>query len=342
MRAEERCDLIAARQHGVLTRRQALAAGLSKGSIGARLESGRWRMVQPGVYSARSVPASWHQRLMAAVLSGGEAALASHRSAATLWGLGLEGKVRIEISVTAGRRIKGAIVHRRKPGDQARVARVNGIPTTAMERTLLDIAAVVPAEHAGLALDKALRRGNATLREMRSFLESLGPKGRPGSRVLRELIAARDGRDAQTESELESKLLHLLRRRRVPMPVPQFRVMDGDLVVGRLDFAYPDHRIAIETDGYRWHGGPERWKKDMRRENRLKLLGWTLLHFSWEDVHDRPELVASQVGAALGGQLPGIDSGVAWAYTPSLNDRASTTHVTPAARTSPEVIPSFR
>ncbi|MGH2684207.1 MAG: endonuclease domain-containing protein [Actinomycetota bacterium] len=82
--------------------------------------------------------------------------------------------------------------------------------------------------------------------------------------------------------------------------------------MGRLDFAYPPSRIGIEADGYRWHGGRERWVRDVRRENRLKLLGWTLLRFTWEDVRDRPELLASQVRAALaaGSTAPRLLGGV--------------------------------
>jgi very-short-patch-repair endonuclease len=81
--------------------------------------------------------------------------------------------------------------------------------------------------------------------------------------------------------------------------------MNGAAFVARLDFAYPSHRVAVETDGYRWHGSVERWRRDLRRENRLKLLGWTVLRFSWEDVQDRAELVSSQIRAALGDSASG-------------------------------------
>jgi very-short-patch-repair endonuclease len=64
------------------------------------------------------------------------------------------------------------------------------------------------------------------------------------------------------------------------------------------------------VDGYRWHAGREQWSRDLRRENQLKLRGWTLLRFSWEDVHGRPRTVANQVRSALGragvSQLPTI------------------------------------
>jgi very-short-patch-repair endonuclease len=85
----------------------------------------------------------------------------------------------------------------------------------------------------------------------------------------------------------------------MPLPVPQYQVVENGIPIARLDFAYPIHRLGIEADGYRWHSGVQRWQEDLRRENRLKLLGWTLLRFSWTDVKERPELVASQVRSAL-------------------------------------------
>jgi very-short-patch-repair endonuclease len=253
---------------------------------------------------------------MAAVMSGGAGALASHLSAAALWELDGMRPGPVEISVKTGKRIVGAQVHRRLETDDPLVVVRQGISSTGIERTLLDIASLVSPARAGLALDDALRRDLVTVDRLRALVEGQ-PKGRPGTRALTQLLLERDSRDGRMESRLEAKMLRLLRRSGLELPIPQYEVRTGDLLVARVDFAYPAQRIAIETDGYRWHGGPERWKKDMRRENRLKLLGWTVLRFSWEDVHSRPEAVVGQVRAALGGQLPGIDSRVAWAYTPS-------------------------
>ena len=293
----ESCDRLAAAQHGVLSRRQALEAGLTERAIDGRLSSGRWQVVHAGVYVPRAVPASWHQRVMAAILRGGASALASHRCAAALWQLDGVKERPVEISLKAGRRIRGAIVHRRRASDDPSVVVFEGIPATGVERTLLDLAAVITPRRLALALDDALRRGSTTLEGMRETVQ--GQRGRTGLRSLRQLLDARDDRDPLVESRLESALLRLLSTHSLPLPVPQHRVLDGNAFVARLDFAYPSHRLAIETDGYRWHGGVETWRRDLRRENRLKLLGWTVLHFSWEDVHDRSEVVASQIGAAL-------------------------------------------
>jgi very-short-patch-repair endonuclease len=289
-------ERLAAKQHGVLSRAQALELGLADRTIARRVESGRWRAMHPGVYAPQSAPPSWHQRLMAAVLCGGPGAMASHRSSAWLWRLDGLTERPIEISVPAGRRMRGVIVHRRRPVDDPEDVSIDGIPATGIERTLLDLAAVVPVRRAGLALDDALRRGLTTLEAMRAIL---GTKGRPGVRSLRELMNDRDHRDLRLESRLESALLRLIRAHRLPVPVPQYDVMEGGQFVARLDFAYPSKLLGIEADGYRWHGSIERWRSDLRRENRLKLLGWTVLRFSWNDVHDRPEIVANEIRAAL-------------------------------------------
>ncbi len=289
---------MAAEQHGVISREQALAAGMSRRAVEHRVATGRWRAIHRGVYVPRAVPPSWHQRLLAAVLRGGPRACASHRSAAVLWELdGIEERV-IEISVPTAHRIRGATVHRR-PWDEAGFEVVDGIRVTRIERTIVDLAGVVSPERAALAPDDALRRALTTPSKLGEAIEALGSRGRAGLASLRNIVARRDARDGRAESRLESALLEILRAHEIPLPASQHEVMDGSTVIARLDFAYPSVRLGIEADGYRWHGGRERWTRDIQRENRLKLPGWTLLRFSWEDVHDRPEVVAGQVRAAL-------------------------------------------
>lgn len=290
------CDELAARQHGVVSREQALAAGLTKRSIHIRVASGRWDRLHRGVYRALPLPPSWHQRLMAAVLHGGPSAVASHRSAAALWSLDGVGTPPIEISVKSGLKMTGAIVHRRRPTDDPRVVVRDGIPATTIERTLVDLAAVMAPARVGRALDEALRRGDTTLLLLR---EEIPSSGRSGRGTLRRLLEERDDRDAQVESRLEQMMLQLLRRAGIPLPLPQHRVVEDGVPIARIDFAYPAYRLGIEVDGYRWHSGVQRWREDLRRENRLKLLGWTLLRFSWADVEERPEQVVSQIRAGL-------------------------------------------
>ena len=80
-------DKLAERQHSLIGREQALAYGMTRGQIDARLRSGKWEAAARGVYRvAGSVP-TWEQKVMAAVLATGGDAAASRRSAAALWKL---------------------------------------------------------------------------------------------------------------------------------------------------------------------------------------------------------------------------------------------------------------
>src|SRR5690242_16501161 len=76
---------IASKQFGLVTRDQALAAGLSEDAIGRRVRSGRWVRLHPNVYRLAGAPDTWEQRILAAVLAAGPTAIASHLSAAVLW-----------------------------------------------------------------------------------------------------------------------------------------------------------------------------------------------------------------------------------------------------------------
>jgi len=94
-------------------------------------------------------------------------------------------------------------------------------------------------------------------------------------------------------------MLGLLRRSGLPLPLPQFEVVSRGRVVARLDFAYPGLKVGIETHGYRWHGGYERWRRDISRENRLKRMGWLILVFTWDDVVGDARRVVLEISDAL-------------------------------------------
>jgi very-short-patch-repair endonuclease len=79
--------------------------------------------------------------------------------------------------------------------------------------------------------------------------------------------------------------------------------MEGTRVVGRFDFAYPDAKLIIETDGYRWHSGNQAWQRDRRRDNDLNRLGWTVLRFTAEDMKS-PCDVVRQIRSVL---TPSLD-----------------------------------
>lgn len=79
----------------------------------------------------------------------------------------------------------------------------------------------------------------------------------------------------------------------------QFVVEEDGHFIARLDFAYPDMKVAIECQSYEWHSGRQNWEKDIDRHNRLQSLGWIIVYVTWEDLQHRPNIVAERVRIAL-------------------------------------------
>lgn len=282
--ADLACAILSEGQHGVIGREQALDLGMTPTAISDRLRTSKWIEIHPCVYRLAGVPVTPLLKIMAAWLWAQEGFI-SHRSAAELYQLdGIDTYPRVELSAYSGRSRAGLLVHRLQLTDQPTPRLVHGIPTSPPERVLFELAGILPLHLAGLALDDALRRRLTTLDRVWNEWETRGKRGRKGTRKLKILLMSRDDREGLLRSRLEAKMLRILKRIGGHEVVPNLLVR----AAGRtayLDFAYPDLKVAIETHGARWHAGDEHWKKDLRRDRWLKKLGWTVLYFSWDDVH---------------------------------------------------------
>ena len=65
----------------------------------------------------------------------------------------------------------------------------------------------------------------------------------------------------------------------------------------RLDGAYPELKIGLEADSVRAHAAKEDVQRNAAKAN--DLLDWWVLHFTYDDIHDRPAETAARVGDAL-------------------------------------------
>lgn len=266
-----------AKQRGLITRLQAIHAGLSERQIDHRLTTGRWRPAHPGVYTAIECSDDWKQRAMAACLWAGDGAALSHRSAALL--CGLDGIVTSLVEITTPRALSDprVMIHRSRLLTGDHVTRVGGIPVTSPTRTLLNLSAVVPPQRLEVALDDALRRGLTSIARLELEIGVQAP-GLAGARTLRKTLEGY--RHAPLESPLERRFLRLLRAAGLPEPEVQHEVRAHGRLIARVDFAYPELRLGIEVDGYRWHSGRVRWAKDLVRRNELTALMWRILHIT--------------------------------------------------------------
>ncbi|MHB1630701.1 MAG: endonuclease domain-containing protein [Acidithiobacillus sp.] len=74
----------------------------------------------------------------------------------------------------------------------------------------------------------------------------------------------------------------------------------------RIDFAFPLEKVAVEFDGYRYHGFSKKgFKQGLERQNILVAHGWRVLRYTLTDVRDRLDSVVEEIGQALG-QVGGI------------------------------------
>lgn len=291
-------------QHALLTQAQVERFGLSYSAVHSRIRRGLWERVLPGVFGICGVPLYDRRRLFAAYLYGGDGCALTGCSAATLWGLDGFNARPIEISITT-RKCTGRLAF--SDGVVVRVRRVDeylfenvvcleGLNVTDVPRTLLDLAG---RKHprAERALDQALRQGLTSLEEMSLFYEKAWLHGRRGVAILREFLTERLG-IARTESDAEDLLVPLIRRGGFPPCERQYPVALPSADI-RIDFAYPESRLAIECDSYSWHMDREAFARDRRRDAELQAEGWSVLRFTWHQLKFEPDYVIQQIAAHL-------------------------------------------
>jgi hypothetical protein len=280
-------DRVAARQHGLVLRRQARAAGLSPRQIDRRLQSGRWRLAARGVYAVAAVPAGWRQDALAACLSRADTAVASHLTAAALHGLARPPSTP-HITVPAGAgRSPLAVVHR-APLDVLDVVRIDGMSVTGVSRTLIDCAGLLgDAQLAGI-VDAALCDGLSHPRDIvASLSRAQSDRGKPGvARLRRVLEVWMSG--VTPESPAEARLVRQIVEWGFEAPELQIELRDsGGRFVGRIDMGWRRVRLGLEYDGDLSHS-PRRWSQDETRQLAYAAAGW--------DVHrvDKYDLRAGQ------------------------------------------------
>ena len=296
----------AALQYGLVERAWLVDQGLTSSMIHRWRVAGRLEQVQPRVYRVGGAPATWEQRLLAVVLSAGPGAVASHRSAARLWQLYEGDDIDVSVPIRSGRQPRGATLHYVADLATAQVMTRDGIPTTTPMRALVDMATVVAAEALEDALDLGLASRLYSVDSVEHELDQLGRHGRAGVGMLRNVLDNRALGKARADGLLEPRMARLMRRYKLPPASFQYEIRDGRRFIARVDFAYPDIRLAIEVDGYRRHSTPSDIQAGDDRQNELVALGWTVLRFTWADVVRRPAKVAAMIRRALEERTPAL------------------------------------
>lgn len=285
---------LAARQHGVVSRRQLLDAGITDGAMERRLASGHLVRLHRGVYAVGHAQLRREGRWLAAVLAAGPGAALSHRSAAALHGIRESGGAS---DVTSTRRVavRGVVVHRTSRLDAGDVTSRHGVPVTTLARTLVDLAGILTPQQLGKLLREADRAGRLSAATACEARERVARRRDEAARALRAALAEHEAlATSLTLSELEDRFLALLAAADVPRPRTNHPVAGF-----KLDAAWPDERLAVELDGWAFHRDRAAFQADRARDAALVRAGWRVVRFTHADVARRPAVVADTLRALL-------------------------------------------
>ncbi len=288
---------LAQRQGGVVSRSQALKAGLSVGVIKFRVSSGRWRQVHPGVYATFTGGLGRCASLWAAVLSAGPGAMLSHETAAELQRLSDKPVETIHVTIPGQRCVlaaDGISIHRSGRTVEA-VQRDSNPPRTRVEETVLDLTQTAATfdDMCGW-VTRAIARDLTDEGRLQAAMRER-PRLRWRSE-LHELIAAAASGD---HSVLEYRYERDVERAHgLPEPVRQAPFAGPDGRTGRRDRVYRAYGVVVELDGRLGHGPEDQWR-DKARDNAAAVDGHQSLRYGWEHVRWHPCATALQVARVL-------------------------------------------
>ena len=285
-------------QHaGVLTRAEALRAGLSRHQLAARLDSGQWQRLHTGVYAAFSGPPGRPSLLWAALLRAGPCSALSHHTAAELDGLVSDQARLIHVMVPSGHQVTplaGVMLHYSGRLATARHP-VRIPPRTRIEETVLDLAGA--AGSLDDALGWVLRACGSRRTTPGRLAAALALRARV--RWRSELSATLGLAAGGVHSLLEFRYVTRVER---PHGLPAGRRQRLVVRAGQRqyqDVTYQEYGLVVELDGQAAHPAGSRWR-DVRRDNASTAVGQGTLRYGWADVTGRPCFVAGQVADALG------------------------------------------
>lgn len=255
---------LARRQHGYVTRRQLLNLGLGRRAIQYRLRTGRLIAVYAGVYAVGHRPMLPIDRAYAAVLACGPAAVLSHGSAMTLWGLWKRWDVPFEVTASWDFRRPGIRVHQARSLLRKDARSHLGIRVTSPARTLLDMSPRLGDKPLDRAVNEFLASNFMRIDQLAELLGR--SNGHPGAGRLRPFVEEAKG---MTRSELERAFLAFVKRFGLPQPETNTNVVGYD-----VDALFREQRVIVELDGYDWHRSRTKFESDRDRDANTLVAGF--------------------------------------------------------------------
>ena len=290
-------DMYAADHHGLVTRRAAKEAGFSSSTWYRALSGGLLEPVYRNVARMLGSPPSREQEIAAAVMAAGSGALASHRSAAYLWGIPRPDDDPIDVMlVQRNQRSLLIAVNVHRPRDHVDLSPVlrQNIRATNILRTLCDLGAVDrPAVHD--AVGHVVTMGLASPVALRRAVDRHSRRGRAGVPALRESLDewVLDGKPV--DSVLEPAMHRLLAEH--GLPPAEFH---AHICGYEVDFWITGSPIVLECDGWETHGRNRLvFERDKVRDAEMVAAGYVVIRFTFRRIIQHPAKEADRIRRAI-------------------------------------------
>lgn len=291
---------IAGAQHGVIAVEQLYACGLSKDGVWRSVQVGHLHRLHRGVYAVGHTGAGSLSRWKGATIAAGDGAYLSHRASAEAHSMLKEaGRRIIDVTVRSRngrRRRRGLRIHRIDAFRPDETCRVAGILCTSPARTIIDLAGSEPRR----VLERAVRSGESTGHVKADAVGRILARHplAPGHALIVELLRLRDPVAGKSDSDLELIFFDLCARLGVRLPEVNAKI-DANGARYRVDFAWPELRLAIETDGRKWHSGEFATSRDETRDRDLTIAGWRVQRLTWRQIILDPQGAAAIVRSLI-------------------------------------------
>lgn len=278
------------RNEGLATTAELLTA-MTRKQLDAAVRRGRLIRVWRGVYA--TAEPDLMTRLWALDLVIGGHAVACLHTAATLYGFGVHDSPVVHVldPGTGLRSTTGLVVHRR---EGAPLQLISSREATAPAWTAVEVARQVPRPRALATLDAALHNRRCSIAQLADAVDR--QRGRRGIVEVRALLPLADGR---AESAMESEARLAMLDHGLPLPDLQHPIRGRDGELWRVDFAWPDARVAAEYESVQFHAGAAAMLRDRKRIAGIQDAGWIVIPIVADDVRRTPARMCARISRAL-------------------------------------------
>jgi len=279
------------KQAGGMATTSQLLTVMTRQQLDVQVRKGNLRRIWYGVYA--TTEPDLLGRLAALDLFLGQEAVCCLGTAAALYGFDVQNTTAVHVLDPAIRlrSTTGLTVHQRVGAPLQRIA---GRLATAPAWTAIEVARQLPRPRALATLDAALHSGCCSPADLESAVRE--QSGRRGIVAVRDLLPHAD---ARAESAMESEARLVMIDYRLPLPELQYEIRGRDGELWRVDFAWPDRRLAAEYESIAWHAGPLDMLRDRRRLASVQELGWTMIPIVVDDVRRHPWRLAERLANHL-------------------------------------------